>query len=98
MCIRDSVNAVINYMVDKEGISADRFFFNYGKEGGDCNTVCLLYTSDAADERSSVDLGGRRIIKKKKERSRMRDLTHRSKKENISSQHIVTVDRHNRRL
>ena len=31
---------------------------------------CLLYTSDAADERSSVDLGGRRIIKKKnKERT-----------------------------
>ena len=28
-------------------------------------TSCLLYTSDAADERSSVDLGGRRIIKKK---------------------------------
>ena len=28
--------------------------------------VCLLYTSDAADERSSVDLGGRRIITKKK--------------------------------
>ena len=26
---------------------------------------CLLYTSDAADERSSVDLGGRRIIKTK---------------------------------
>src|SRR5678815_4962217 len=24
--------------------------------------TCLLYTSDAADERSSVDLGGRRII------------------------------------
>ena len=30
--------------------------------------ACLLYTSDAADERSSVDLGGRRIIKKKKKR------------------------------
>ena len=27
--------------------------------------TCLLYTSDAADERSSVDLGGRRILKKK---------------------------------
>ncbi len=27
---------------------------------------CLLYTSDAADESSRVDLGGRRIIKKKK--------------------------------
>ena len=32
------------------------------------NGICLLYTSDAADERSSVDLGGRRIIKKKKKR------------------------------
>ena len=31
--------------------------------------ICLLYTSDAADERSSVDLGGRRIIKKKKNQS-----------------------------
>src|SRR5678815_6184462 len=30
---------------------------------------CLLYTSDAADERSSVDLGGRRIIKKKKKKT-----------------------------
>ena len=29
--------------------------------------ICLLYTSDAADERSSVDLGGRRTIKKKKQ-------------------------------
>ena len=36
-------------------------------EGWDPGNVygCLLYTSDAADERSSVDLGGRRIIKKK---------------------------------
>ena len=31
--------------------------------------VCLLYTSDAADERSSVDLGGRRVFKKKKKNS-----------------------------
>src|SRR5665648_640129 len=30
------------------------------------NMFCLLYTSDAADEEDSVDLGGRRIIKKKK--------------------------------
>ena len=38
---------------------------------------CLLYTSDAADERSSVDLGGSRIInkkiKKKKEEHEQRD-------------------------
>ena len=37
---------------------------NKGVSDEDYN--CLLYTSDAADERSSVDLGGRRIIKKKK--------------------------------
>ena len=35
----DSVNAVINYLVEKEGISGDRFIFKYGQEGGDCNTV-----------------------------------------------------------
>ena len=33
--------------------------------GPGVDRACLLYTSDAADERSSVDLGGRRIIKKK---------------------------------
>mgnify|MGYP003381524158 CR=1 FL=1 len=40
---------------------------------------CLLYTSDAADERSSVDLGGRRIIKKKnrkKQEKKMKKITH----------------------
>ena len=31
--------------------------FNLAEDPG-----CLLYTSDAADERSRVDLGGRRII------------------------------------
>ena len=36
------------------------------------NNHCLLYTSDAADERSSVDLGGRRIIKKKKNENQSR--------------------------
>ena len=35
---------------------------------------CLLYTSDAADERSSVDLGGRRIIKKKIEEQNPKGL------------------------
>ena len=39
------------------------------RPGPEQATPCLLYTSDAADERSSVDLGGRRIIKKKKHRS-----------------------------
>ena len=30
--------------------------------------TCLLYTSDAADDLLCVDLGGRRIIKKKKQK------------------------------
>ena len=38
----------------------------YVETKGTNGKPCLLYTSDAADERSSVDLGGRRIIKKKK--------------------------------
>ena len=43
--------------------------------------ICLLYTSDAADERSSVDLGGRRIIKKKKQEqvSSLSDAQHNQK-------------------
>ena len=41
--------------------------------------TCLLYTSDAADERSSVDLGGRRIIKKKKQHN----IDHRCARINI---------------
>ena len=32
---------------------------------------CLLYTSDAADERSSVDLGGRRILQKKTKKKKI---------------------------
>ena len=36
----------------------------------DMNDTCLLYTSDAADDLLCVDLGGRRIIKKKKQSSK----------------------------
>mgnify|MGYP003380765497 CR=1 FL=1 len=43
----------------------DTFYLSY---------TCLLYTSDASDERSSVDLGGRSIItKKKKKQNRERE-------------------------
>ena len=39
---------------------------------------CLLYTSDAADDLLCVDLGGRRIIKKKKQHTitLLHDNTH----------------------
>eukprot|EP00658_Telonema_sp_P-2_P071279 TRINITY_DN60566_c0_g1_i2.p1 TRINITY_DN60566_c0_g1~~TRINITY_DN60566_c0_g1_i2.p1 ORF type:complete len:471 (+),score=138.66 TRINITY_DN60566_c0_g1_i2:76-1413(+) len=36
--------------------------------------LCLLYTSDAADEEDSVDLGGRRFIKKKNNQESLRDI------------------------
>ncbi|HUR66015.1 MAG TPA: OmpA family protein [Chitinophagaceae bacterium] len=51
----DHVNAVINYMVDKEGISADRFIFNYGQEGGDCNTVDIRAAAEGEDGPNTVE-------------------------------------------
>ena len=45
------------------------------KNGSEFILPCLLYTSDAADERSSVDLGGRRIIKKKKDINEVDEVT-----------------------
>ena len=66
MCIRDSNGAT--QRVDLFGIETQ--FVDHRQrlrgEGFVELDPCLLYTSDAADERSSVDLGGRRIIKKKK--------------------------------
>ena len=35
----DRVNAIINYLIEKEGVSGDRLIFKYGEEGGDCDTV-----------------------------------------------------------
>ena len=43
------------------------------------HSTCLLYTSDAADERSSVDLGGRRLIKKKIIKKKKQQLTKKEK-------------------
>ena len=68
MCIRDRDIADDRYLF--AGHIAQFFPDGKGVEqrlGGMLVGACLLYTSDAADERSSVDLGGRRIIKKKKE-------------------------------
>jgi len=43
----DRVNVVIRYMVETEGISADRFYWQIGQEGGDCNTVDFRAATDA---------------------------------------------------
>ena len=48
--------------------------------------ICLLYTSDAADERSSVDLGGRRVIKKKRQKKKQKQI--KKKKRQYPDDHI----------
>ena len=66
MCIRDSGYSQEGYK--KISQSKVKLIRKFAEETGilfDPAYTCLLYTSDAADERSSVDLGGRRIIKKK---------------------------------
>jgi outer membrane protein OmpA-like peptidoglycan-associated protein len=50
----DHVNKVITYLVEKEGINADRFIFNYGVEGGDCNTVDLHGAGEGEDGPNTV--------------------------------------------
>ena len=60
---RDRFDAALGGADDEAAVDLDRRKLCF----------CLLYTSDAADERSSVDLGGRRIIKKK--HSTILDLT-----------------------
>ncbi|MER3497186.1 MAG: hypothetical protein C4308_00390 [Chitinophagaceae bacterium] len=50
----DRVNTVINYLVEKEGISADRFIFQYGQEGGDCNTVDLRAAAEGEEGPNTV--------------------------------------------
>ena len=66
MCIRDSHRGVCGGDGAQHRLVAEgEQFLHRSAPAGDDDDVCLLYTSDAADERSSVDLGGRRIIKKK---------------------------------
>ena len=66
MCIRDSAHGV--------PVFSDECYVEFTWQGAastilhsgfDGVVACLLYTSDAADDLLCVDLGGRRIIKKK---------------------------------
>ena len=69
MCIRDSDSRGDIYeSADRDRQGRISEWFASGEHPESCAQSCLLYTSDAADERSSVDLGGRRFIKKKKQR------------------------------
>lgn len=42
----DRVNAIINYLVEKEGVSGDRLIFKYGEEGDACDTVDIRAAND----------------------------------------------------
>ena len=54
------------FMTQYSGPNSNEVLDQWGGRDQLWHGICLLYTSDAADERSSVDLGGRRILKKKK--------------------------------
>ena len=67
MCIRDRAGSDDRGQQQRgDGCTASE-----GGEGGEGFQAvlrgCLLYTSDAADDLLCVDLGGRRIIKKKQQ-------------------------------
>ena len=67
MCIRDSPHpAGAREHHDRRALALVGRLSGQRAAAAQRGRRCLLYTSDAADERSSVDLGGRRIIKKKK--------------------------------
>ena len=66
MCIRDRWWTTVIYIAAVSVLSTSGFLGVLVDLGVGTVAGCLLYTSDAADERSSVDLGGRRILKKKK--------------------------------
>ena len=88
MCIRDRPNAV--------QLISDYASIGFWVRVDDINIAdaesyimtCLLYTSDAADERSSVDLGGRGIIKKNntKKKKKTEQFYKYSKQEYTSNQ------------
>ena len=73
MCIRDRYTGGHEASADRTFRCSTRADRDSGeRDGGACDYACLLYTSDAADEPSSVDLGGRRIIKKKNKETTQR--------------------------
>ena len=48
------VDVVINYFVEQQGISADRFIFSYGNEGGDPTTADLRVALPGEDGPSKL--------------------------------------------
>ena len=59
----------LDYFLSPAGIRIDAYLGELKNYNGQYS-ICLLYTSDAADEEDSVDFGGCRIIKKKKQKKK----------------------------
>ena len=66
MCIRDSYKIVFELAGHHWHEAISRKAIDHALQHVTRVKICLLYTSDAADDLLCVDLGGRRIIKKKK--------------------------------
>ncbi|MGE9310706.1 OmpA family protein [Niabella sp. CJ426] len=50
----DHVNKVIYHLVEKEGVSSDRFIFSSGQEGGDCDAVDIRAAAPGEDGPNTV--------------------------------------------
>ena len=86
MCIRDRNNPAlailfgIAFTALLQSSSSSTVIFQAFAIQGLLSYNCLLYTSDAADEEDSVDLGGRRIIHKKKRKIKKKKTKYKQKR------------------
>ncbi|MDX2046982.1 MAG: hypothetical protein SFU87_09350, partial [Chitinophagaceae bacterium] len=50
----DRVNAVINHLVEKQGISSERLIFRFGEQGGDASTVDMRAAGEGDEGPNTV--------------------------------------------
>ena len=74
MCIRDSCCSCGVSSTAERYLGLKAEYPNWIPPSNDLAMVCLLYTSDAADDLLCVDLGGRRILKKKTKKKKNKKL------------------------
>ena len=87
MCIRDSSNYYLHKSWSHLRNLSLFLRANLRDDQYAQSMSCLLYTSDAADDLLCVDLGGRRIIKKKNTHTYYQSQCHHSIKKTIPTTH-----------